>query len=354
MSSPPAISPKIIVMLPLLYFTRKLNHEDPSTVFYTRCAFGTVQSIILLSVIYIFFKIQQIAKVLAKDNVTIYTVQPNPLAKPEDKKKYKKTSLAKHVKEQAGSLILQTIMGLTINVGLHIYRGMIVGLAMQSVMAPFTLYESKLAKALLMSADSGSMTSVKAWKDKRIFDEKYSGELEDGDSIEDAEGNVEVVNLAKAKKQLKEDSRKKTTPPVWKNKSMQEVLLDTWDGVLEETAPLVSKLTKNNINNKTAENEWTPLMVVAGIHLPDVTDAMKKMKELGADPTLTDVEGWNALHWAAFHGSLDAARFLLTQYEEANLTEVKDKEGKRPLDIAKTEKNDAIAALIEGGDKKGQ
>jgi len=245
-------------------------------------------------------------------------------------------------------------MGLTINVGLHIYRGMIVGLAMQSVMAPFTLYESKLAKALLMSADSGSMTSVKAWKDKRIFDEKYSGELEDGDSIEDAEGNVEVVNLAKAKKQLKEDSRKKTTPPVWKNKSMQEVLLDTWDGVLEETAPLVSKLTKNNINNKTAENEWTPLMVVAGIHLPDVTDAMKKMKELGADPTLTDVEGWNALHWAAFHGSLDAARFLLTQYEEANLTEVKDKEGKRPLDIAKTEKNDAIAALIEGGDKKGQ
>ena len=85
-------------------------------------------------------------------------------------------------------------------------------------------------------------------------------------------------------------------------------------------------------------------MIVCGLQAKGASNAIIKLKELGGNPALTDVDGWNALHWAAFHGSLDAAKELV---KDTSLITVKDKEGKVPLDLAIGEKNDEVAKFLE-------
>jgi ankyrin repeat protein len=65
------------------------------------------------------------------------------------------------------------------------------------------------------------------------------------------------------------------------------------------------------------------------------------------------------LHWSAFHGSASGAKCLLEVYGvSAGLQDVKDKEGKTPLQHAKDEANDDVVKIIEeicanAGDDKG-
>merc|ERR1719491_1137752 len=70
-----------------------------------------------------------------------------------------------------------------------------------------------------------------------------------------------------------------------------------------------------------------------------------KSNSIGGNPAVTDKEGWNALHWAAFHGSLKAAEELYKQ--DPSLLETLDNEGKLPLEMAATEGNTDVATFLE-------
>jgi ankyrin repeat protein len=65
------------------------------------------------------------------------------------------------------------------------------------------------------------------------------------------------------------------------------------------------------------------------------------------------------LHWSAFHGSASGAKCLLEVYGvSAGLQDVKDNEGKTPLQHAKDEANDDVVKIIQEmcanvGDDKG-
>lgn len=65
---------------------------------------------------------------------------------------------------------------------------------------------------------------------------------------------------------------------------------------------------------------------------------------MGANVALADKEGWTALHWAAFHGQVDAASELCN---ESKLLTVKDKEGNTPIETARKEGNVAVAEIYE-------
>jgi hypothetical protein len=251
----------------------------------------------------------------------LYILQPSFGGEPP-KKQYKEIKYGDHLVTMARGLLGSTLFGTIFTLGLHRYNGMIVGLAMQCVMGPFNLFENPLAKAVLFGRNLHPSS--------KIFDEKTADELTKDDEVVDAEGNV--VKRKKAKK------------------SLEEVLLDTWDDSHEaDISKLMSMLDKKNINTKTKENGWTPIMVMAAIGVKSTTSAMRQMKELGADPSITDNEGWNALHWAAFHGSLDGAMFLLSKngFNAAHLHTVKDKEGNVPLDHAKSGNHTTIVEAIE-------
>jgi hypothetical protein len=169
-------------------------------------------------------------------------------------------------------------------VGLHMWKGMIVSLAIQSIMCPFNLAENPLVSAVLLK---GGLVNL---KEKRIFGEKFREDIGEEDEVVDAEGNVIVLKKEIALKVESEDTPKK--------KSFEDVLLDTWDlGADADTTQLMSMLNKKNINFATSENGWTPIMIMSGLGAKSAIGAMRQMKALGANPAKVDKEGWNALHW---------------------------------------------------------
>eukprot|EP00934_Nitzschia_sp_Nitz4_P001041 Nitzschia sp. Nitz4//scaffold9_size221794//146107//147480//NITZ4_001366-RA/size221794-snap-gene-0.189-mRNA-1//-1//CDS//3329561061//1041//frame0 len=315
---------KMFIMLPVMFAARKLDGEDPQQVFLLRVAYGLVQFLSLLVVLYTYMQASKVSK--SGVGTTIYVPPPaQPFADPNAKKKYTEVQFGAHVSSTAWSLLGTSLMGVVMTVGLHLYKGMIVGLAIQTIMGPLNLVESPLVKAVLLGKGIRP--------EDKIFEEKAPNELEPDDEIVDQQGNTIVRQAGTATPKL-------TTPA-----SFEELLLDTWDaGNNADIGTLLEAITKKNCNYRTKESGWTPLMILSGLNAKGTVSAIRQVKELGGNPAVVDAEGWNSLHWAAFHGSINAAEELL---KDAALLSVKDKEGKIPVDLAKAEKNDDVAKLLE-------
>lgn len=123
---------KMFVMLPVMLAARKIDGENPDTVFMLRCAYGAVQSIIVLLVAYIYISSRSVSSGKDKDRLIYVPPAPVPFEDPNTKKKYTEKKLGAHVASQATSLLGSTLFGICMTVGLHYYKGMIVGLAIQS------------------------------------------------------------------------------------------------------------------------------------------------------------------------------------------------------------------------------
>jgi hypothetical protein len=197
------------------------------------------------------------------------------------------------------------------------------GLAIQTIMGPINLIDNPVVKALLIG--SGFRPEDK------IFEEKTATEMTPEDELVDASGNPVAKQLAEA--------------PAPSGSTFEELMLDTWDGGNKaDVGTFMEAITKENCNYPSKENGWTPLMILAGLNAKGTASSIRHVQELGGNPAIVDVEGWNALHWAAFHGSLEAAKELA---KDASLLKIKDKEGKMPIDMAKAEKNDEIVKYLE-------
>lgn len=320
---------KLFVMAPVMLAARKLDAEDPTTVQYLRIAYGSMQTICVLIVVYTFMKASALSgKETSK--VIFVPAPPTPFADPEAKKKYTRTEYGAHVLTTARSLLGSTLFGICMTVGLHIYKGMAMGLAIQTIMGPFNLFENPLVKAVLL----GSGFNLK----DKIFEEKSLEELANDDEVIDETG----TEIPRQKLVALEAAAKKQTP----TDAFEELMLDTWDaGNRADIAAFKSAVNKKNCNHRSQENGWTPLMILSGLASSSAPAAIKAVIELGGNPAITDVEGWNALHWAAFHGSQKAAKELYKY--DPTLLDVKDKEGKLPLDMAKQEGNTEVAKYLE-------
>lgn len=238
----------------------------------------------------------------------------------------------------ARSLLGSTLFGVCLTVGLHIYKGMVVGLAIQTVMGPLNLGENPLIKALFLG--KGTIAP-----EDKLFDEKTSNELTADDEVVDESGNPLVRNNTSGKASANKAAadKDKKQPAMM---SLEEVMLDTWDaGDSANITNLMAALTAQNCNHQTKEDKWTPLMILSGLGaVKGTASAIRQAINLGANPAVTDKEGWNALHWAAFHGSPQAARELV---KDITLLEATDKEGITPLETAKKENNNEVTKVLE-------
>jgi hypothetical protein len=249
-----------------------------------------------------------------------------------------------HVITTARSLVGSTLFGIAMTIGLHLYKGMAVGLAMQAIMGPLSLLENPLVKSLLLG------NGFKP--DDRIFDEKLLSELSPDDEIVDESGKVVVVQIGEdgvamttTTAATTTGTNATTTTTASAGTTFEDLLLDTWDaGNKADIGTLMSAINTKICNFRTKENGWTPLMILSGLNAKGTGSAIRQVIELGGNPAIVDAEGWNALHWAAFHGSIDAARELA---KDTSLMIVKDKEGKVPLDMAKLEGNEDVAKFLE-------
>lgn len=331
---------KMYVMLPVMYFSRQLDGDDPDIVFKLRAAYAAVQLVCVCIVAYTYIQAMLIPEDM-KNKIIYIPPPPTPFNIPgeDTKKKYTEKSFGEHVKSEALKLLGSTLFGIAMTAGLHIYKKMVVGIAMQAVMGPLNLIENALVKAILF----GNNIRI----EDKIFNEKFADELTDNDEVVDSSGNAMIRNtsLNEGKKptstaEVTGDSSDKT------EKTIEDIMLDVWDaGASADILVLMKSLTTKNCNIQTKEDGWTPFMIVAGLaNINGTADAIKKLVELGADPAITDKEGWNALHWAAFHGNFDAAKELMKNNEDC--MKIKDKDGYTPSEIAKKEGNDAISKLF--------
>lgn len=311
---------KMFVMIPLMLAARKLDGEDPNVILMLRCAYFTIQSIILGIVVYIYLQASKLIGDPKANRIVYVPPPPQPMADPKEKK-YTEKNYGAHVLSMARSLAGSTLFGIAITTGLHFYRGIVMGLAMQTVMGPLGLIESPLVQIYIFG------------KKEKAFDEKTREELTPEDEIVDDEGKTVTL--------------KEIAPE--QPKTFEEVLLDLWDlGEGGDSTVVMKRVTRQNVNIKTKESGWTPIMMMCGLGGYNTVSDIKKMKALGADPSAVDGEGWNALHWAAFHSRPEAAKVLLAtgSDDEKALCALKDKEGKTPLDHAEEEGNDEVAKFI--------
>lgn len=321
--------PKPLILLPLMYYSRGLDTQDDDLVFKLRAAFYTVHAIIISVIVYLYLQ----ASAYAAHKEAKVTVFVQLSANPFDtggKKKYNETVLGTHMLTTTRNLLGSTLFMVAVQTGFHFYKGTISGLMIQAIMGPMNFLENPMVKFFLL----GEADAVEC---------KKREELTDDDEVVDAEGNP--VGASKAV----------TATPVAVAKAprnFEDVLLDTWDmGAEADVGPLMAALMKQNVNYQTKDgNDWTPVMIMAGLGVKETASALGTMKDLGADLSVVDAEGWNALHWSAFHGSAQAAKVLMSAdgFDGASIGIhlVKDKEGKTPLEHAKAEGNEDVVAVI--------
>mmetsp|Transcript_5443 Transcript_5443/g.11468 ORF Transcript_5443/g.11468 Transcript_5443/m.11468 type:complete len:359 (+) Transcript_5443:424-1500(+) len=319
---------KLFVMAPVMLAARKLDAEDPQTVQYLRMSYGIMQTLCVLVVLYTFMK----ASKVTENKVVFVPAPPTPFADPNAKKKYTQIQFKDHVISTARSLLGSTLFGICMTVGLHVYKGMAMGLAIQSIMGPFNLIENPLVKAVFLG--SGEFRA-----EDKIFEEKTLDELDPSDEVVDKEGNVTIRQKLLASKKKPSDEKH--------SDNFEALMLDTWDaGAHADVKKFVKAVNKENCNQKSTENKWTPLMVLSGLFGgQDTEDAINSVIALGGNPSVVDGDGWNSLHWAAFHGSLVAAKVLYAY--DKSLLDIKDNDGKSPLDLARQEENKNVAKFLE-------
>jgi Ankyrin repeats (3 copies) len=226
--------------------------------------------------------------------------------------------------------------------GLHYYKGMVMGLAIQAIMGPLNVWENVLVRTILLRG-----ASVFSSPEARIFEEKLSmSELDAAnDEVVDERGNPVVIRSSIGGSS-RNGTAALTSTATTTSKSLEDVMLDTWDqGSHADLSELLFLLNADNINTPTKTDGWTPLMIVSGLKCEgDVAAIRQLIQDHKADIALTDNDGWSCLHWAAFHNSLSAATEL---YHHAELLSMRDKEGKTPLEIAQQEGNVGIVELLQ-------
>ena len=89
-------------------------------------------------------------------------------------------------------------------------------------------------------------------------------------------------------------------------------------------------------------------MVVMGNPLGDVK-VVNNLLQLKADTSLVDEEGWNCIHWAAYHSNVGAVEVMLeggAVRSVIDLLLVQNKDKLTPLDLAVKEGNNDFAAWL--------
>lgn len=90
-------------------------------------------------------------------------------------------------------------------------------------------------------------------------------------------------------------------------------------------------------------------MIVMGNPLGDVSCILKFL-QAGADLNLKDDQGWNCLHWAAYHSNVAAVEVLLEKWDVTTVMKLlvdKNEDGLTPLELAKKENQNDFVAWVQ-------
>ncbi len=98
----------------------------------------------------------------------------------------------------------------------------------------------------------------------------------------------------------------------------------------------INQLLKDYGNIVVEEREPSGLPPVMRAIFEGQLSCLKSLVRAGAELTSTDPEGWNVLHVAAAMDDMEAAQFVLSQASNDQLTQVRNVDGQRPIDLAES------------------
>lgn len=125
----------------------------------------------------------------------------------------------------------------------------------------------------------------------------------------------------------KRDNRRRVRFPT--SVLMQQAISE---GDVQEMKQLVSQYGSSIVNE--AEPSGLPPVMRAVFECQ--LESLAFLVEAGADLTAQDQEGWSALHVAAAMDDLEAAHYILQRCGAVNVTQLRNLEGERPMDLAES------------------
>jgi len=141
--------------MPAMLLMGQLNFENPDNLLLLRVAFGSLQGLLLLASLFIYFKIS------SKNTQTKLRVPPAPAAWGMQQEPTEPEEMTVHDYDMAElrKFLMQILMSVGICSVIHYNWGYIPPLFIQSVMAPFTLFDFPLFKIhILGNAETGSLS----------------------------------------------------------------------------------------------------------------------------------------------------------------------------------------------------
>ncbi|MBT6537966.1 MAG: hypothetical protein HOL58_00600 [Francisellaceae bacterium] len=173
-----------------------------------------------------------------------------------------------------------------------------------------------------------------------------------GDLLSAIRENLETVSvetrseiLAKALQFAASYSEKiRNTPNL---KQIEQMNFELREAITENNISLVEKLVNSGaiINEPSHDGtRWLPLHFAAS--LSDGSSMVTKLIQLGADPTIPDLNGWLPLHLAASNGTMDTVVKLMFSPELRNSWFHATLDGTTALDLLARNQSDKILATI--------
>mmetsp|Transcript_39791 Transcript_39791/g.51298 ORF Transcript_39791/g.51298 Transcript_39791/m.51298 type:complete len:383 (+) Transcript_39791:24-1172(+) len=312
---------KMFAILPVYFLSTKLNWEDPNIVQTIRLGYFFEQAVLIFGCAYLYFKVK------GMDDKTVISVKKAP-SFAEPKPSWTKTTYVDHEFAEITALAQQLVMGLIMTTFLHFKMEIKQSILMQACMMPITFIDCKVVQRYFMG---------KGDNNERVYGEILQGEdIPKDEEVEEIE--TKEAEEVTTKNQTSSSSSSSSKSPSGNQSTLKRLIQGTWDsGKSAKYEPLLKILSSSNVNTKT-DSDFTALMVVsAGVG--DVTDSVQHILDLGADVTMSDDEGWTALHWATFHGNAYGVKALCNTSNASNLKDIKDADGNTALDLANNEKD---------------
>lgn len=316
----------MMVLLPMMWVMGKINFEEGNILLYARIAFFTAQ--LLQAVLALYIKMQVVNTADKRTKILVPEAKPPSfnLTPPEERESVPmtETTYYDHESAKVKELLTQCVMGVCISSFIHFKFGVNQVVVMQSVMIPLNLFDQPLFRKYILRSE-------------RVWEEQTPGEI--------TQTKKQQVNKA-SEKGLPSSESLDSFEPVLDAKG---AITNAWDYPTLENANLLFQMVKDTPNVVSKDDGWTALMVLAAMPI-DTTSMIKQLlQQENIQVELTDNDGWNVLHWCAYHNSPKSAQVILSTLEKPRLKALctqSSRDGKSPIELAQEQKNDSMVMIL--------
>eukprot|EP01138_Halocafeteria_seosinensis_P005918 gb/GECG01006050.1/.p1 GENE.gb/GECG01006050.1/~~gb/GECG01006050.1/.p1 ORF type:complete len:380 (+),score=59.45 gb/GECG01006050.1/:1-1140(+) len=229
----------------------------------------------------------------------------------------------------------QAMFGVLIMLGLHLYMGLFIPLIIQVPSAAFNTLDNPVFKRHVLGHAEEKPYGELLQDPKELKDSKESSNRE---AVADVPNNSDAVPAESPSRSYCEE--------------MEEAIYRSWETaepIDPDSFDAIIKAKKQSIDFRTKNEGWTVLMIACGSPQND-KELIQRIIDMGADKTVTDDDGWTALHWACYHDCPQAIEALLENETVETMRRLllkTCKEDKTAVALARENRSESCANILQ-------